>query len=217
MALRPRRVISGALALVTVTTSALVFGHDAQAFKPYTHIQTGYDAYADAIDDGIGHDRHGEDVPGRPLGVVDGAAAVSVVLQRRRDRSRRLPRPGDGPVGGAPRGHRPVADVPARRGVGRAGARRRPGRWRAVHRGREAADPGVHLRLHDPRGRRHVGAHARSTSCRRASSPASARSSTDADMAAIALRHLLVEGYVGAATTGLRQRPQRGGAHRAAT
>ena len=30
-----------------------MFGHDAQAFKPYTHIQTGTDAYADAIDDGM--------------------------------------------------------------------------------------------------------------------------------------------------------------------
>ena len=52
MAFRPRRVISGALVLVTVATSALVFGRDAEAFKPYTHIQTGYDAWTDATDDG---------------------------------------------------------------------------------------------------------------------------------------------------------------------
>ena len=53
MAFRPRTVISGALALVTITTSALVFGHEADAFKPYTHTQTGYDAWADATDDGM--------------------------------------------------------------------------------------------------------------------------------------------------------------------
>jgi hypothetical protein len=205
MALRPRRVISGALALVTVTTSALVFGHDAQAFKPYTHIQTGYDAWADATDDGY-VTIAGEDykVPDRvvdalstypsyynagvigPDGFPDLTMGQSVVhpedtgrwLAFLLDAAWDAQAPGATPSGGgAPYTEAEKLQILA---------------FTYGFMTHAAGDAWAHTLINELS----LGIF-----------PGVGEILTDADMAAIAIRHLLAEGYVGAATTGFDNDP----------
>ena len=105
-----------------------------------------------------GHDR-GPRVRGQ-AGGGRGAARQPGVLQRRRRRSGRLPGPHVRPVRRASRADRQVA-----RAHPQAGLRGADGP--DLQHGRAQPDPRVRLRLSDPRGRRHVGAHARQRRRRR--------------------------------------------------
>jgi hypothetical protein len=51
---QPRTFVRGMCAAVStlVISLSLIAAPQAKAFKPYTHVQTGYDAYADAVNDG---------------------------------------------------------------------------------------------------------------------------------------------------------------------
>jgi hypothetical protein len=204
MAFRPRTVISGALALVTITTSALVFGHEADAFKPYTHTQTGYAAWADATDDGmvtIGGQQY--EVPDRvvlalqtfpsyynagvigPDGFPDLAMGQSVVhpehtgqwLAFLLDAAWDAQQPGAAPSGGAPYSEDEKLQILA---------------FTYGFLTHAAGDSWAHTMVNE---------------LSEGIFPGVGEILTDADMAAIALRHLLVEGYVGAATAGYDNDP----------
>ena len=125
----------------------------AHAFKPYTHIQSGTAGVGGRDRRRQGHDRRPRRTRCKPE-VVAALRDHPRVLQRRRRRSRRLPGSHVRPVGGASR-----ADT---------------GKWltHILKQAYEAQsdptysaaetqpDPRLRLRLPDPRGRRHVGAHA---------------------------------------------------------
>ena len=107
-------------------------------------------------------------------------------------------------------------DVPARRRMGRPGARRRAEPAVRVQRGREASDPRLHLRVHDPRRRRQLGAHVGQRAlgghlprCRR--DPHRRRHGGDRDPPPAG------RGLRRRRHRGLRQRPQRGRCCLAAT
>jgi len=205
MGLRPRRVISGALVLVTVTTSALVFGRDAEAFKPYTHIQTGYDAWSDATDDGYVTINDVEyKVPDRvvtalqdfpsyynagvigPDGFPDLTMGQSVVhpedtgrwLAFLLDAAWDAQQPGATPSGGgAPYTEDEKLQILA---------------FTYGFMTHAAGDSWAHTLINE---------------LSQGIFPGVGDILTDADMAAIAIRHLLAEGYVGAATSGFDNDP----------
>ena len=90
----------------TVGAALSLIAPGAQAFKPYTHSNTG-SRPAPTHRRRQRHDRRPR-LPGRP-GRWRGAAGLAVVLQRRCHRSGRLPRPDDGAVDHPPGRHRQVA------------------------------------------------------------------------------------------------------------
>src|SRR5687768_11206912 len=204
MAFRPRTVISGALALVIITTSAVVFGHDAQAFKPYTHTQSGYAAWADATDDGmvtIGGQQY--EVPDRvvlalqtfpsyynagvigPDGFPDLTMGQSVVhpentgrwLTFLMDAAWDAQAAGAGPAGGAPYSEPEKLQILA---------------FTYGYLTHAAGDAWAHTLVNE---------------LSEGIFPAVGEILTDAEMAAIAVRHLLLEGYIGAATPGYDNDP----------
>lgn len=197
------RVVAPAVVVAAFVTST-VAGNDADAFKPYTHNQSGFDAWADAVDDGmvtIGDQEYA--VPPRvvqalqtypsyynagvigPDGFPDLTMGQSIIhpentgrwLTFLLDAAWDAQQPGAGPAGGPPYSEAEKLQILAFTYGFLTHAAGDAWAHTLVNELSEGIFPGVGDIL------------------------------TDADMAAIALRHLLVEGYIGAATPGYDNDP----------
>ena len=198
-----RKLIGVGLALAVLATSSVI-GAPADAFKPFTHNQTGFDAYADAIDDGmvtIGSVEY--PVPPRvvtalrdypsyynagvigPDGFPDLTMGQSVIhpedtgrwLTFLLDRAWAAQAPGAGPAGAAPYSEAEKLQILA---------------FTYGFLTHAAGDSWAHTLVNE---------------LSEGIFPGVGEILSDADMAAIALRHLLVEGYIGAATPGYDNDP----------
>ena len=182
----------------TVGAALLLIAPGAQGFKPYTHNYTGNQARADAADGYV--TITGRDYPVYPVrwsqalhdwptyynaGVVgpDGFPDLTMgqsVIHPVRHRS----------MAAATSSNRAWATQDDPSTPRRRRARSSPSRTAS-----------------DARRRRHVGAHARQRAVRRACSPAFEDILTNSHAASIAIRHIIVEGYIGDATPGFDGEP----------
>ncbi len=199
-----RRLIAGGLAMTALTTVAVVGGDPVAAFKPYTHNQTGFDAWADATDDGmVTIDGVEYPVPPRvvqalqqypsyynagvigPDGFPDLTMGQSVIhpvdtgqwLAFLLDSAWDAQQPGAGPAGGAPYSEAEKLQILA---------------FAYGFLTHAAGDSWAHTMVNE---------------LSEGIFPGVGEILTDTDMAAIAIRHLLVEGYIGAATPGFDNDP----------
>ena len=181
---------------------ALAFGASAaHAFKPYTHIQTGNRAWEDVTDDG-NITIEGREYPVRPE-VVAALAGQPPVLQRRRGRPGRLPRPDLRPVGDPPRADRQVAQA---RPHARRGQAQSDPSYSAAEKSQILAFGYGYL----THAAGDMWAHTLINDVSDGVFPAVGEILTDVDDAEIAIRHLILEGYVGDATPGFDGNEERG-------
>lgn len=198
-----RKCIGAGIALAAVVTTS-VAAQPAEAFKPFTHSQTGYAAYDDAVDDGM-VTIAGEEYPVHPrvvsalqqypsyynAGVIgpdgfpDLTMGQSVVhpentgrwLNYLLDKAWAAQAPGAAPDGGAPYSEAEKLQILA---------------FTYGFLTHAAGDSWAHTLVNE---------------LSEGIFPGVGEILSDADMAAIAIRHLLVEGYVGAATPGYDNDP----------
>ena len=148
---RVRRAIAFAVVTVLVSGASLVFAPTAEAFKPYTHSNTGFDARADATDNGM-VTINGREYPVNP-------AVVAALQQWPSYYNAGVIGPDGFPD--LTMGQSIIHPVDTGRWLKYILDRA----WAAqtdptLFDRRERSDPRLRLRIPHPRGRRHVGAHA---------------------------------------------------------
>ena len=195
---RPTLLWLLALALVATVTTVLTPSPPARAFKPFTHVVTAWSAYGDVVDDGQ------VTLGGRPY-PVDGrvveALRDSPSLPGRRDRARRVPRPRLRAVGDPPRPDRGVD----RHVLQRAWAFQKVPVISEAQKEQVLAF-GYGFATHAAGD---VWAHTLVNDLSSGIFPGVKEMTVKPARIAVALRHIIVEGYIGDATPGFDGNPDR--------